>query len=78
LVDEIGHPYITLYVNHVSSHLNARKAPHAIVLNFPTECQQGNNVSGATSAAEAFLEIKTFPACKNRYDHNSVDLWPVD
>ncbi len=70
LIDEIGHPYITSYVNHVSSHPNAQKAPHAIVpdlhaFNFPTGRQQVND-SGATSAAEVFSEIKTFRACKSQ------------
>jgi hypothetical protein len=31
LVDKIGHPLITFYVNHVSSHPIAQKAPYAIV-----------------------------------------------
>jgi hypothetical protein len=69
LVNKIGHPYITPYVNHVSSHPNAQNAPHAIVpdihaFNFPTGGQQVND-SGATSAAEAFFKIKTFTACKS-------------
>ncbi len=59
LVDKIGHPYITSYVNHVSSHPNAQKAPHAIVpdihaFNFPPGGQRVND-SGATTAAEAFF-----------------------
>ncbi len=33
-VDKIGHPYITSYVNHVSSHPTAQKAPHAIALDI--------------------------------------------
>ncbi len=68
LVDKIGHTFIMSYVNHVSSHPNAQKAPHAIVpdihaFNFPTGGQQVND-SGATSAAEAFFKMKTFTACK--------------
>jgi hypothetical protein len=82
LVDKIGHPYITSYNNHVSSHPNARKAPHAIfpdlhAFNFPTGGQRVND-SGATSAAEAFFKIKTFTACKSRYNHNNTNLKPVD
>jgi hypothetical protein len=82
LVDKIGHPCITSHVNHVSSHPNARKAPHAIVpdihtFNFPTEGQQVND-SGAMSAAEAFFEIKTFMACKSQYSHNNTNLRLVD
>ena len=57
------------YVNHVSSHPNAQKAPYATVpdihaFNFPTGGQQVYD-SGATSAAEGFFEIKTFTACKS-------------
>jgi hypothetical protein len=42
LFDKIGHPYITSYVNHVSSHPNVQKALNAIILdihefNFPQE-----------------------------------------
>ncbi len=82
LVNKIGHPCITSYANHVSSLPNAQKAPHATVpdihaLNFPTGGQQVND-SGATSAAEAFFEIKTLMACKSQYDHNNTNLRPVD
>jgi hypothetical protein len=34
--------------------------------------------SGATSAAKAFFEIKTFTVCKSRYDHNNTTLRLVD
>jgi hypothetical protein len=82
LDDKIVHPYVTSYVNHVSSHLNEQKAPHAIILdihafNFPTGGQQVND-SEATSAAEAFFKIKTFTACKSRYTRNNTNLRPVD
>jgi hypothetical protein len=82
LVDKKGHPYIMSYVNHVSSHPNARKEPHAIVsdinaFNFPIGGQQVND-SGATSAAEAFFEIKIFTACKSQYNHHNTNLRPVD
>jgi hypothetical protein len=82
LVDKIGHPYITSYVNHVRSHPTAQKAPHAIVpdihaFNFPTGGQQVND-SGATSAAEAFFKIKTLTACKSQYDYNKTNLRPGD
>ncbi len=82
LVNKIGQPYIMSYVNHVSSHPNAQKAPHAVVpdihaFNFPTGGQRVDE-SGATSAAEAFFKIKTFTACKCRYNHNNTNLKPVD
>jgi hypothetical protein len=83
LVDKIGHPYITSYVNHASSHPNAQKTPpHAIVpaiyaFNFPTGGQQVSD-SKATSAAEAFFEIKTLTVCKSRYNRNNTNLRPVD
>jgi hypothetical protein len=82
LVNKIGHPYIRSYVNHVSSHPKAQKAPHAIVpdlhaFNFPTGGRQVYD-SVTMSAAEAFFEIKTFTACKSRYDHNNTNLRPVD
>ena len=61
LLDKVGDPYITSYVNHVSisSHPNARKAPHYIVpdihaRNFSVGRQTLND-SGSTSSAEAFL-----------------------
>jgi hypothetical protein len=82
LLDKIGEPYITAYVNHVSSHPNARKAQHAIVpdlhaRNFPVGRQRING-SGATSSAEAFFEIKTFTACNSRYKHNNTTSKPVE
>ncbi len=82
LVNKIGHPYITSYVNHVSSHPDAFTAPRAIIpdlhaFNFPTGGYQVND-SGAASAAEAFFEIKTSTACKSQYDHNNTNLKPVD
>jgi hypothetical protein len=51
LVNKIGHTYIMPYVNHVNSHPNAWKAPHAIVpdlqaFNFPTGGQQVNDSVG--------------------------------
>jgi hypothetical protein len=69
LVDKIGHPYITSYINHVSNHPNAQKAPHAIIphihaFNFSTGGQQVHDC-GVTSAAEALFEIKTFTGCKS-------------
>ena len=61
---------------------NARKAPHAIVpdihaLNFPTGRQMVND-SGATATAEAFFEMKTYTACKSRYQHNNTTRNPAD
>jgi hypothetical protein len=71
-------PHITSYVNHVSSHSNARKAQHAIVLDiyaltFPTGRQQLND-SGATSAVEMFFEIKTFTSQKFHYVQKLIML----
>ncbi len=48
LVDKIGRPYITSYVDHVSSHPNTQNAPHVVVpdihaFNFPTGGQQLND-----------------------------------
>ena len=82
LLDKVGDPYITAFVNHVSSHPNARKAPHSIVpdihtRNFPVGCQTIND-SGAISAAEAFFEVKTYTACKSRYKHNNTNIKPAD
>ena len=81
LLDKVGEPYITSYVNHVSSTPNARRAPHAIVPdllahNFPTGKQQVND-SGASSSGEAFFEIKTYTACNSRYKHNNTRLKPA-
>ena len=57
LLDKVGDPHITSYVNH---HPNSRKAPHFIVpdihaRNFPAGKETIND-SGATSTAEAFFE----------------------
>ena len=58
MVDKIGHPYVLLYANHVSSHPNTRKAPHAIVpaihmFNFATGRQEVyDNDNGTTSVDE--------------------------
>ena len=75
LLDKIGEPYITRYVNHVSGYPNARRAPYSIVPdihahNFPTGRQSVND-SGATSSGEAIFEIKTYTACPSRYAHNN-------
>ncbi len=58
LVDKIGHPYITSYINHVSCHPNARMAPLAIVLdiyafNFPTGNQQFNDTRNCNKLPES-------------------------
>jgi len=75
LLDKVGEPHITSYINHVSSHPNTKKAPHSIVpdihaTNFPVGRQTIND-SGAISAAEAIFEIKTYSACNTRYKHNN-------
>ena len=63
ILDKVGDPFITAYVNHVSSHPNARKAPRSIVpdlhtRNFPVGGQRFND-SNTTSSAEAFFEVRT-------------------
>ena len=82
LLDKVGDPHITCYVHHVTSHPSARKAPYAIVpnlyaRNYPTGRQRVND-SRATRAAEAFFEVKTYTACKRRYDHNHAKTGPAD
>ena len=82
LLDKVGEPYILRYVSHVSAAPNARKAPHAIVpdihaLNFSTGKQRVND-SGATTTAEAFFEMKTYTACKSRYQYNNTTRNPAD
>ena len=75
-------PYITSYINHVSSHPSARKAPqHAIVpdlhaYNFPAGKKTIND-SGATPCAEIIFEIKTYTACLTRYQQNNSKTTPV-
>ena len=74
ILDKVGEPYISRYVTHVSSALNAKTAQHSIVpdlhaRNFPAGRQRVND-SGATSTAEAIFEVKTYTACNSRYDHN--------
>ena len=82
LLGKVGEPYITRYINHVSSVPNSRKAPHAIVpdihaFNWPTGSQRFND-SGVSSAAEAFFEVKTFSGCKSRYKQNNSTIKPAD
>ena len=82
LLDKVGDPHITSYINHVSSHPNSRKAPHSIVpdihaRNFPAGKQTIND-SGASSTAEAIFEVKTFTACPSRYKHNNETIKPPD
>jgi hypothetical protein len=57
------------------------KAPHAIVpdihaFNFPTGGQQVND-SGATSAAEAFFEIKNIHGMQKPIQPQQHQSWPV-
>ena len=82
LLDKIGEPYITRYVNHISSFPNARRAPWSIVPdihahNFPAGKQTIND-SGASSTGEAIFEIKTYTACPSRYEHNNTTTCPPD
>ena len=77
IMDKFGKPHITSYVNHISSHASARKAPFAIIpdlraRNSPAGKQMVND-RGITSTAEAFFEIKTYIACKTCYSHNNND-----
>ena len=80
LLDKVGEPYITAYVNHLSDCPNARNALHNIIPdilahNFPTGRQRIND-SGATSSAEAIFEVKTYTACPSRYKHNNATTNP--
>ena len=83
LLDKVGDPHITSYVNHVSRRQGNRRAKHAIIpdihaTNFPV-CRQTVNDSGSTRDAEAIFEVKTFTACKTRYVHpNNTTVKPVD
>ena len=83
LLDKVGDPHITSYVNHVSRRQGNRRAKHAIIpdihaTNFPV-CRQTVNDSGSTRDAEAIFEVKTFTACKTRYAHpNNTTVKPVD
>ncbi len=53
----------------MSSHPNAKNAPHSIVP-VPAGKQIINN-DGATSSAKAISEAKTYSACNTRYNDNS-------
>ena len=82
LLDQVGDPHITSYVNHLSSHPNSRNAPHSIVpdihaRNSPAG-KQTINESGATLSAESFFEVKTYTACKSQYKHNNETIKPPD
>lgn len=82
ILDKVSDPFITRYVNHVSSAPNSRRAQHAIVpdlhaRNFPAGRQRVND-SGATSTAEAIFEVKTYTACTTRYNHNNTTTKPPD
>ena len=82
ILDKVSDPYITRYVNHVSSSPNFQRAQHAIVpdlhaCNFPAGRQRVND-SGATSTAEVIFEVKTYTACTTRYNHNNTATKPPD
>jgi len=75
IMDKVGEPHISSYINHVAAHSSANKAQFAIIpdihaLNFPAGKQTIND-SGVTTTAEAFFEIKTYTACKTRYSRNN-------
>ena len=74
IMDKVGEPHISSYINHFAAHSSARRAKYAIIpdlhaLNFPVGKQTIND-SGVTTTAEAFFKIKMFTACKTRYFHN--------
>ena len=82
LIDKIGEPYITNYVNHLSDGLNSRNTLHNIIpdivaRNYPTGSQRIND-SGATSSAEAMFEIKTMSPCPSRYSYSTSTTTPAD
>ena len=62
IFDKVEDPYITVYVNHVSSHPFAMKAPqytppYLHAYNFPTDRQRIND-SSVTSSDKAFFEVE--------------------
>ena len=82
LLDKVGEPYITNYVDHVANHPSARNAPFAIVpdlhaRNYPTGRQRVND-SGATMSVEALFEVKTYTACPTRYKENNATTGPAE
>ena len=82
VLDKVSDPFITRYVNHVSSSPNSRNAQHAIfpdlhAHNFPTDRQRVND-SKTTSSAEAIFKVKTYTACITRYNHNNTTTKPPD
>ena len=67
LLNKVGDPHITLYVNHVSRRQGNRQARHAIIpdihaTNFPVGRQKVND-SSLTRDAEAIFEVKTLTTC---------------
>ena len=75
LLGKVGKPHITSYVNHAVCEANPQSAAHAIVpdihaQNFHVERQTVDD-TGANCAVEAFFEVKTYAACKTRYDKNN-------
>ena len=71
ILDKVGDPYITAYVDHISIHPNARKAPHSIIpdlyaQNFPVGRWRVND-SGAISSTDEFLRPK-------HMQHATVDI----
>ena len=82
LLEKVGEPHITSYINHIARTDGNRRAMHAIIpdlhaTNFPVGKQRVND-SGSRRDAEAFFEMKTFTACKSRYSHNNKRLTPVN
>ena len=81
--DKVGEPHITSYINHLSYRPNIFNAPHVIIPdihahNFPGGKQCVND-SGATTAAEAFFEIKTYTACNSLvYKHDNSRITPPE
>ena len=82
ILNKVSDPFITRYVNHVSSSTNSRKAPYTIVPdlhahNFPAGKHRVNNTE-ATSTAEAILEVKAYTACITCYNHNNKTTKPPE
>ena len=82
LLDKVGEPYITRYVNHVSSAANSRRAQHAIVPDLHTRNSPAGRQrvydSGAHCTVEVFFKVKTYTACNRRYNKNNRIAKPPD
>ena len=82
LIDKVGEPHITSYIDHLSSHQYTHNTPHAIVPdihnhNFLAGKQRANE-SGTTTAAEAVFEIKIYTSCNSCYKDNISRIKPPE